>query len=97
LILLGSELFDIAGALLAVTLSGESFLCAAFFARLQVKRVPLDFLNNIFLLNLPFEAAQRTLKRFTVLQMDFCQLISPPSANALQLNTGIGLNTFIVT
>jgi hypothetical protein len=30
------------------------------------------------------------------LQMDFGQLNSPPSADARQLNTAIGLNTFIV-
>jgi hypothetical protein len=50
-------LFDISGTLLAVTLSSESFFGAAFLAWLQVKRVPFDFLNNVFLLNLPLEAA----------------------------------------
>ena len=54
---LRSELLDIARALLAVTLSGESFLGAAFFAWLQVERVPLDFLNDILLLNFSLEAA----------------------------------------
>jgi hypothetical protein len=50
-------LFDIPRALLAVTLSSESFFGAALFAWLQVKRVPFDFLNNVFLLNLSLEAA----------------------------------------
>lgn len=36
--------------------------------------MPLDFLHNVFLLYLAFEAAQRTFKSFALLQMDFCQL-----------------------
>jgi hypothetical protein len=54
---LGRKLFDISGALLAITFSGESLFSAAFFAWLQVKRVPLDFLYDVFLLNLPLETA----------------------------------------
>lgn len=34
----------------------------------------LDFLNDIFLLNLAFEAAQSAFERLAVLQMHFCQL-----------------------
>jgi hypothetical protein len=36
--------------------------------------VSLDLFHNVFLLNFAFEAAQRTLECFAVLQMDFCQL-----------------------
>lgn len=33
-----------------------------------------NLFNNIFLLNLAFETAQRTFQRFAILQVDFCQL-----------------------
>ncbi len=69
-----AELFDIAGALLAVALAGEGFLGAALFAGLQVERVTLDFLNDIFLLNLALEATKGAFQGFAILQMDFCQL-----------------------
>ena len=67
------NLFDIARALLAVALAGESFLRAAFFAWFQVERVSLDFFNDVFLLDLALEAAQGTFKSFAILEMDFCQ------------------------
>jgi hypothetical protein len=62
-----SLLFDFARTLLAIALTRESFLGAALFARLQIKRVALDFLYDVFLLNLALEAAQRTFERLTVL------------------------------
>jgi hypothetical protein len=67
-------LFDIAGALLAIAFSRERFLGAALLARLQIERVALDFLYDIFLLYFALETAQRALKRFPILEMDFCQL-----------------------
>ncbi len=67
-------LFDFARTLFAVALTSKSFLGAPLLAWFQVERVPLDFLNNVLLLNLAFEAAQRTFKSFALLQMDFCQL-----------------------
>jgi hypothetical protein len=51
----GSKLFDIAGTLFTVALARESFLGAAFLSGLQVKGVPLDFFDNIFLLNFALE------------------------------------------
>jgi len=68
------SLLDIAWALLAVALACKSFLGAALLTWFQVERVPLDFFHDVFLLNLAFKAAQRTLKSFALLQMDFCQL-----------------------
>lgn len=41
--------------------------------------MPLDLLHNVFLLDLAFEATQRALQSLTILQMDFCQIYSPPS------------------
>ncbi len=76
------QLLEIAGPLLAVALAGESFFCAAFLSWLQVKRMPLDFFYDVFLLNFALEATQCTFKRLAILQMDFCQLNSPPSGAA---------------
>src|SRR5579863_4071964 len=68
---LNQELLDIAWALLAIALACESFFGAALFTRFQVERMPLDLFYDIFLLDLAFEAAQRTFKSFSLLQMDF--------------------------
>ncbi len=79
-------LFDFAGALLAIALAGEGFLRAPLFAGFQVERVPFDFLNDVFLLNLALKAAEGTFERFAILQMDFCQTNSPPSGRCLLLS-----------
>jgi len=75
-------LLDLARAFLAIALAGECFLCAALFTGLQIERVPLDFLNDVFLLNLALKTAQSTFERFAILQMDFRQTNSPPSGGA---------------
>ena len=49
-------LFQIAGPLFAVSLAGESFLGAPLFPWFEVKRMPLDFLYDVFLLYLTLEA-----------------------------------------
>ncbi len=51
-----------AWALFTIALTSKSFFSTALLSRFQVKRVPLDFLYDIFLLNLTFEAAQRIFK-----------------------------------
>ena len=35
--------------------------------------MPLDFFNNVFLLNFAFKAPQGAFERLAILQMDFCQ------------------------
>jgi hypothetical protein len=92
----GNFLFDIARTLFAVSFAGESFFGPALLSGFEVKRVALDFFDDIFLLNFSLETAQGALKRFTILQMDFCQLISPPSTNSGQLEVSQA-NTPIVT
>lgn len=71
-----NRLLYLTRALLAVALASQSFFGAAFLAWFQVERVSLDFLYNVLLLNLAFEAAQRTFKSFSLLNMNFCQLKS---------------------
>jgi hypothetical protein len=64
---------------LASTLARESSLDTLFLAGLQVKGVALDLLDNVFLLHLALEAAQRILQRFTLLKSYFCQTDTPPN------------------
>ena len=72
--LAGFQLFNFAGALLAVALAGEGFLGAAFLPWFQVERMPLDLFYDIFLLYFALEASKSALKGLAILQMDFCQL-----------------------
>src|SRR5581483_2224820 len=59
---------------LAITFARQGFLHTAFFAGLEIKRVPLDFLDDVLLLDLSFKAAQGIFKRFTLLEPDFSQV-----------------------
>lgn len=47
--------------LLAAALAGQGFLHPLLLARLQIEAVTLHFLNDVFLLNLPFETAKGIL------------------------------------
>jgi hypothetical protein len=67
-------LFYFARALFAIPLAGESFFSPAFFPGFQVKRMPLDLFNDIFLLYFAFEPSQSAFERLAILEMDFCQL-----------------------
>ena len=67
------KLLYIARTLLSIAFPGEGFLGATLFTGLQIKRMALDLFYNIFLLDLAFEAAKRTLKGFTVLKNYLCQ------------------------
>jgi hypothetical protein len=60
LILLLAGLFTIA-------FPRQGLLHTAFFAGLQIKGVPFNFLDDVLLLDLPFEAAQGIFKRFALL------------------------------
>jgi hypothetical protein len=64
---------------LASSLASESSLDTLFLARLQVKGVALDLLDNVFLLHLALEAAQSVLEGFTLLKSYFCQTDTPPN------------------
>src|SRR3977135_1802569 len=52
--------------LLTGTLASQCGLHALFFARLQVKRVTLDLLDNVFLLHLALETAQSVFEGLTL-------------------------------
>jgi len=52
-----TNLLYIARALLAIALTGKSLFRTALLSWLQVERMPLDFLHDVFLLNFAFETA----------------------------------------
>jgi hypothetical protein len=59
--------------LLAIALASQRFLHALLFTRLQIKRVTLDFLDNVFRLHLTLKASQCVLKGFAFLYSNLCQ------------------------
>src|SRR5438552_16881836 len=69
--------------LLASAFTRQRFLYALFLARLQVQRVTLNLLDNIFLLHFALEMAQRTLEGLTLLNSDFRQLATLPNWSCL--------------
>jgi len=69
----GSRLVLLLTDLLAVALAGECFFDPLLLTWLQVKRVTLHFLDDVFGLNLALEPAQCVLKRLTFLNTNLCQ------------------------
>jgi hypothetical protein len=59
--------------LLAIALARQRFLYAFLFTGLQIKRVTLDFLDNVFSLHFALEATQGILKGFAFLYSNLCQ------------------------
>ena len=58
---------------LAIALACERFFDAFLFTGLQIKRVTLDFLDNVFSLHFALEAAQGILKGCAFLYSTLCQ------------------------
>jgi len=71
--LLYSQLVRFAALLLARTLARQRLFGAAPISRLQIVRMLLDILDDIFLLYLAFEVTKRALNRFAFLNLDFGQ------------------------
>ena len=59
--------------LLAIALASERFFHALLFTRLQIKRVTLNFLDDVFGLHLALKAPQGILKGFAFLYSNLCQ------------------------
>ena len=59
--------------LLAIALASKRFFHALLFAGFQIKRVTLDFLDNVFRLHFALEATQSILKGFAFLYSNLCQ------------------------
>jgi hypothetical protein len=63
------------------TLSRQSLLESALLARLQVVRVTLHFLNNVFRLNLALEPTKRVLQGLALLQSNLCHTHHPQASS----------------
>jgi hypothetical protein len=59
--------------LLAITLTCKRFFHALLLTWFQIKRVALDFLDDVFGLHLALEAPQGILKGFAFLYSNLCQ------------------------
>jgi|tagenome__1003787_1003787.scaffolds.fasta_scaffold20913749_2 hypothetical protein len=59
--------------LLPAALACDGFLYAFLFARLEVKGMTLNFLDNVLLLDFPLEAPQGVLEGLALLNSNFCQ------------------------
>jgi hypothetical protein len=66
-------LLELATLLLPSSLPGERLFGPPLVSRLQVKRVLLDVLDDVFLLDFSLEPAQRALDRLAFLYFDFSQ------------------------
>jgi hypothetical protein len=62
----------------SIPLARQCFFDAALFAGLQVVGVTFDFLDDVFLLNLPLKPTERILKRLAFLYANLCQMNTPP-------------------
>ena len=65
---------ELPAAFLTVPLARQRLLYPLLFTGLQVEGVSLDFLDNVFLLNFPFEAAQEVLNCLALLNLYFSQI-----------------------
>ena len=71
-------LLGLAPHLLAVALASQRLLGPALVARLQVERVLLDVLDDVFLLHLPLEAPESALDGLALLNFDFSHATYTP-------------------
>jgi hypothetical protein len=88
-----AQLFNFAPALFPVSLACKRLLDTQLFARLQVKGMPFDLFNDVFLLYLALESPESVFQGFTVLESYFRQTYDtskptidspePPSARVL--------------
>jgi hypothetical protein len=69
----GMELVLFLADLLAITFASERFFYTLLLAWLQIKRVALNFLDNVFGLHLTLKASQGILKGFAFLYSNLCQ------------------------
>jgi hypothetical protein len=63
---------------LARPFSSQGLLDPSLFPGFQVKGVPFDFFDDVFLLNLALEAAESALDRLAFLNLDFSHALKHP-------------------
>src|SRR6266568_2294656 len=66
-------LLNLPAILLPVSFAGQRLLGPELLARLQIEGVPLDFLDDVLLLDLSLEAAKGVFQRFALLKLNFSQ------------------------
>jgi len=71
--------------LFPATLACQSFLGTLLFARFEIKRVALHFLDDVFSLHFALETAQGIFQTFTLLNAYFRQSKTPPNQPELDL------------
>src|SRR5260221_1244723 len=69
----GTKLVLFLTDLLAIAFASERFFYALLFAWFQIKRVTLNFLDDVFGLHLALKAPQGILKGFAFLYSNLCQ------------------------
>src|SRR5215471_8577400 len=70
-------LLSLPASLLPIAFTGQRLLDAEFLTRLQIKGVSFYFPDDVFLQNLPLEAAERVLQRFAFLELYLSQTAPP--------------------
>jgi hypothetical protein len=73
-------LLGFAPQLLTVPLSGQCLLGPTLVTRLQVERVLLDVLDDVFLLHFPLEPSEGALNGLAFLNLDFSHAKNTPSS-----------------
>jgi len=86
----GKSLVLLFAGLFAIPLARQCFLDATLFTGLQVVGVTFDFLDDVFLLNLPLKPAERILKRLAFLYANLCQIEYTPCP-AMWLSSEYGI------
>jgi hypothetical protein len=81
-----SVLLRLAPEFLAITFPRQSLLCPALVAGLQIKRVLLDILDDVFLLNLPLEPTKGTFNGLALLNLDLSHAYNTPSNATFKAN-----------
>src|SRR5689334_10319162 len=80
-------LFLLLAGLLAAALARQRFFHAFLLARLQIKGVPLDLLDDVLLLHLSLKTAQRVLEGLAFLHADFRQYRYTPKPAQMDLSS----------
>ena len=70
----GDPLILLLARFFTIAFTRQGFLHTAFFTGLEIKRVPLDFLDDVLLLDFSLEAAQGIFQGFSLLEPDFSQV-----------------------
>ena len=66
-------LLDFPATFLPVSFASQRLLDSELLARFQIEGVSLDLLNNVLLLDFPFETAKGVLQSFALLKLYFRQ------------------------